>query len=116
MTEETERYGFVAAWSRELGIPRGTIARRLKKHGVKGIAAKTQRGRILVAYAEEDIRRICGDLLFNTLDEAKAALQKEAARFGMTLDQFVRPENLAKSTVFRAAMRWSEENIPKRPR
>ena len=59
--QDLDRYAEIDRWSKELSIPVGTIRDRLK--GIRSIISKTKDDRLADFYCEEDVRRVCADLL-----------------------------------------------------
>ncbi|MDD5026123.1 MAG: hypothetical protein PHH13_01970 [Candidatus Peribacteraceae bacterium] len=76
--KETVRYGHVYAWAKELGMSPTTMGKRLKEaEGVEGVTAK---GKIVLAYEEDEVRRICHDLLGTVRTRERAEADFELAR------------------------------------
>lgn len=65
---EFEKYGTVAAWTRELQLSDFTISDRLE--GVEGTEGRDKRGMIRVFYAESVVRAVCADLLLSGIYQA----------------------------------------------
>lgn len=63
LSQETERYGHIGAWSRWLGIAEDVLQDRLK--GIQGITGKLRNGTVLPNgfYAQTDVFRVCEDLI-----------------------------------------------------
>ncbi len=60
-TEDTERYGIVASWCRELGLSQAVVESRLAN--LEGIPGKIAGGRVKIFYNEFDVRRALADVL-----------------------------------------------------
>jgi diphthamide synthase (EF-2-diphthine--ammonia ligase) len=61
MPDEQDKWGFIEVWSKELGIPEDVLRERCK--GLPTTLARTVGGQVESAYREEDVRRVCADLL-----------------------------------------------------
>ncbi|MBL4694404.1 DEAD/DEAH box helicase family protein [Candidatus Gracilibacteria bacterium] len=62
---DRKRYGSRDAWAIVLGLAVATVIRRLRAANISGINGKTRSGRVseLGFYLEQDVRKVCADLL-----------------------------------------------------
>jgi hypothetical protein len=60
--EECVNYGLISAWAKKFGIPESTLRRRLKDTPFVEATMHNSR-RIARGYSEEDVRRLCADLI-----------------------------------------------------
>lgn len=58
---EASRYDHLEGWAQEFMIPVKELAKRL--HGVSPIPSRGRDGKVVEFYAEEDVRRLCAELL-----------------------------------------------------
>jgi len=64
----TERWLTVKGWSRELGIAIEVLEERLKF--VRAFPGRASDGKQLLSYCEDDVRRLCADLLNKPREDA----------------------------------------------
>ena len=77
------RYGTVKSLARLLGISAPTIARRLKFSSLRPLEGKGPMGRLCDFYAEDDVRKLCHDLLKDLPQaDAEGLLSHEGRRYG----------------------------------
>ncbi len=58
---ENERYGYLIAWARELGLSQNAMENRLRS--LQGVTARDIQGKLRTFYGESQVREACADLL-----------------------------------------------------
>ena len=106
---EEELYGHKRAWCKKLEINQITLNKRL--NGVEGVLGKASNGKLLLFYAESDVRRVCADLLVPKLDENGEVMIGDVP--GVCIRPFSRRHNLELGYVFKLAREAKLEIISK---